>query len=276
LSLRAGKDDTTAGRSAPVFFLMVVALAAPVWLAGGALGVIGSLRVPASDLILAFTPMAAALALTGWREGWARAAALLARAFDIRSVRPGRPLAAAVLLPPLIYLVSWGLMQQLGPDAPIATPNGLRLLLLFGLFLILAAGEEIGWMGYAFGPLQRRWGPLGASVLLAMPWWLGHLPSMRAIGATSADMAWWLLGAFGLRIIMTWLYNRTGASLFAVVLFHALLNLSRIAIIPAVGSHYVSAYQAVSYVLVAVIAAGLLGFTRGRLGAASEARRLDV
>lgn len=262
----------TAGRSALAFFLLVLVLAAPVWAMSGWLGVIGALRVPTSDLILAFTPMAAALALSGWREGWAGPASLLRSAFDVTSVRRGRGWAATLLLPPLIYLTTWALLRQLGSDAPIANPNGLRLLLLFGLFLVLAAGEEVGWMGYAFGPLQQRWGPVGASVLIAIPWWVGHLPSMRAVGATASDMAWWLLGAFGLRIIMAWLYNRTGASLFAMVLFHALLNLSRIAIVPAVGAHYVSAYQAMSYVAVAAIAVGLLWFTRGRLGAAPEAR----
>jgi hypothetical protein len=256
----------TAGRSSLAFFLAVAALAAPVWLVSGRLGVIGGLRIPASDLVLAFTPMAAALALTGWREGWSRAAALLGHAFDVTSIGRGRGWVAVALLPPLIYLASWGLVRALGSEAAIARPDVLRLLLLFGLFLILAAGEEVGWMGYAFGPLQQRWGPVGASVVLAIPWWIGHLPSMAAVGATPGDMAWWLLGAFGLRILMTWLYNGAAARLFAVVLFHALLNLSRIAIIPAIGSHYVSAYQAAAYIVVAVIAVGLLGFTRGRLG----------
>ena len=34
--------------------------------------------------------------------------------------------------------------------------------------------------------------------------------------------------------------------LFPVALFHALLNLSRIAILPAIGSHYITSYQALS------------------------------
>lgn len=258
----------TARRSAVAFFLLILALAGPLWLVSDRLGVIGSLRIPASDLALAFTPMIAGLGLVVWREGWGRAALLLRSAVDVTSIRGGRWIAAACLLPPLIYLTSWGLMRLSGADHPIPTPDLPRLALLFALFLVLAAGEEIGWMGYAFGPLQQRWGALGASIVLAIPWWLGHLPSMSAIGASRSDMAWWLLGAFGLRILMTWIYNNSGASLCAMLIFHALLNLSRIATFPVVGAHYVGAYQAVAYVVIAALALAVAWITRGRLGAA--------
>jgi hypothetical protein len=51
-----------------------------------------------------------------------------------------------------------------------------------------------------------------------------------------------------------------------MVLFHALLNLSRIATFPVVGSHYVTAYQAAAYLGVACLAVVALITTRGRLG----------
>jgi hypothetical protein len=70
---------------------------------------------------------------------------------------------------------------------------------------------------------------------------------------------------------MAWLYNNTGASLFAMVLFHALLNLSRIATLPVIGSHYVTAYQAAAYLGVAGLAFVASITTRGRLGQ-SDAR----
>lgn len=255
-----------AERSALPFFVLVLALAAPLWLVSDRLGVIGALRIPVSDLALAFTPMLVALGLTAWRGGLREAAALLGRAFNPASIRGARWATVALLLPPLVYLASWSLMRLSGADHPIPTPNLPRLALLLALFLLLAAGEEVGWMGYAFEPLQRRFGPLGASLLIAIPWWLGHLPSMAAIGVSVGDMGWWILGALGLRVIMTWLYNGSGASLFAMVLFHALLNLSRIAVFPSVGAHYIGAYQAVAYLLVGATAAVVLWATHGRLG----------
>jgi hypothetical protein len=148
-------------------------------------------------------------------------------------------------------------MQAVGGADP-APISPVRLAVLFGLFLVLAAGEEVGWTGYALDPLKARWGPLGASLILAVPWWLGHLPSMREIGATAGDVAWWGLAAIALRIVVTWLYDGAGRSLCAAVVFHALLNLSRIVAYPAEGSHYDSAYQAVGSAIAAILAVGLV------------------
>jgi membrane protease YdiL (CAAX protease family) len=253
-------------RSATAFFILLVIIALPVWLVSGRLGVISALRIPTSDLALAFSPLVAAFAITAGREGWRAATKLLARAVDPTSMRGGRWNAGVVLIPPAVYATSWGVMRLVGSGAAMPPFHPLRLALLLGLFLVLAAGEEVGWMGYAFEPLQRRWGALPASSIIAVPWWLGHLPSMAEIGATHADMAWWALGALGLRIVMAWLYNNTGASLFAMVLFHALLNLSRIATFPVVGSHYVTAYQAAAYLAIASLAVVAMITTRGRLG----------
>jgi len=246
-----------ARRSPLAFFIVVFGLAVPLWLWGGRLGVIGELRIPASDLALAFVPMAAALILTMRAEGWRAAAGLLRRAFDLRPLR-GRWLAATLLLAPAIYLATRLVMQAAGRGGVPPRLDLITLVLLFGLFLVLAAGEEVGWMGYAFDPLQRRWGAVGASLVIAVPWWLGHLPSMQAIGATASDMAWWVLGSVALRILIAWLYNNSGGVLFSALLFHALLNLGRIATYPAEGSHYDSAWQAAGYIVAGVLAAAVV------------------
>lgn len=255
-AFRTGPEDPRP-RSPLAFFLVVFALAVPPWLWGGRLGVIGELRIPASDLALAFVPMAAALILTARGEGWRAAAGLLRRAFDPRPLC-GRWLAATLLLAPAIYLATWLVMQALGHGGAPPRFDPLTFVLLLALFLVLAAGEEVGWMGYAFDPLQRRWGAVGASLVLAVPWWVGHLPSMQAIGATASDMAWWVLGAVALRILIAWLYNNGGGVLFAAVLFHALLNLGRIATYPATGSHYDSAWLATGYVVAGGLACAVL------------------
>lgn len=244
------------------FLLVVGVLALPIWAASDWLGLIPGLRIPVSDLALAFTPMAAALLLVGLREGPRAALALLGSAFNVASIRSVRWATAAVLLAPALYLATYAAMQAAGAASADAIAP-LRLVVLFGVFLLLAAGEEVGWTGYALRPLQARWGPVGASVILAVPWWLGHLPSMQAIGATPVDMAWWALAAVSLRILFTWLYNGAGGSLFAAVVFHALLNLSRIITYPADGAHYDSAYQAAGSIVAAIAAALVLLMSAG-------------
>jgi hypothetical protein len=72
---------------------------------------------------------------------------------------------------------------------------------------------------------------------------------MLAVGATGADIAWWMLGAVGVRVLMVWLYNGAGRSTLAVIVFHALLNVGRIATYPADGAHYDSLYQTTGHVV---------------------------
>jgi uncharacterized protein len=249
-----------------LFFLLVLAGAVPLWVFSGRMGVLSTLRIPVSDLALAFLPMTIAIGLTVGEQRWPAAWSLLANAIDFRSASSGRWVAVAMLIPLLIYGAASTAMHLLGSNELAPAVNLPRLIALFALFFALAAGEEVGWSGYAFPAIQQRWGALSASLIVAVPWWLGHLPSMSKIGATGVDMAWWIVGAVGLRIIMAWLYNKTGASLFTMVLFHASLNLSRIAILPAVGAHFLTAYQAAADLVMAALALAVLIATGGRLG----------
>ena len=50
-------------------------------------------------------------------------------------------------------------------------------------------------------------------------------------------IAWWCLYAVAARILIVWLYNNTGQSVFAVALFHATLNLSYM-LFPVNGLHF--------------------------------------
>jgi len=253
------------GRRPLLYLALLVVVALPIWLLSGRLGVIGALRIPTSDLALAFSPMAVAIGLSVGEGGWRGGLRLLSRSASLRGFGGNLWSLWTVLIPPAIYLASALVVDGLGLGKPHLAPDPLRLAGLSILFLALAAGEEIGWTGYALPGLQRRWGPIAAALILAGPWWVGHLPSMVEIGATPADMAWWAIGAVALRLIICWLYNGTGASVLAIIVFHALLNLSRIAIVPAVGAHYVTAYQACADLLFAVLAGAAVIFTRGRL-----------
>ena len=50
-------------------------------------------------------------------------------------------------------------------------------------------------------------------------------------------MAWWALGTVASRVLMTWLYNTAGRSVFAAALFHSTVNLSW-QMFPNNGSHW--------------------------------------
>jgi membrane protease YdiL (CAAX protease family) len=233
------------GRWPFLFLGLVFGLGLPLWFLSEELGVLGAMRIPVADLALGFVPAAAALLLSAVEQGRKGPAALLRRSLD-PCIRGQRWVAATLLLAPAIYLLVVVLMRAIGhPSA--AGPDLLQLSALLVLFLLLAAGEEIGWTGYATAPLQARFGAVGAALVIAVPWWLAHLPSMLAVGATGGDIAWWVLGAIGLRVLMVWLHNNAGQSTFAVIVFHALLNTGRIATYPAIGAHYDPLYQATGH-----------------------------
>ena len=50
-------------------------------------------------------------------------------------------------------------------------------------------------------------------------------------------IAWWSLGTVAYRVIITWLYNNTGKSVFVAVLFHAMINVTW-QLFPINGSYY--------------------------------------
>ena len=43
---------------------------------------------------------------------------------------------------------------------------------------------------------------------------------------SAAWIAWWSLNTVALRVLIVWLYNNTGKSVFAAALFHAFANVS--------------------------------------------------
>ena len=90
-----------------------------------------------------------------------------------------------------------------------------------------ALGEEIGWRGYVLPRLQSRMSALSASLLIAPIWALWHLPLWLTgePGRTPTLYTGFLVSAFALSIISTWVYNSTGGSLLMVVLAHATVNL---------------------------------------------------
>jgi uncharacterized protein len=238
---------TSLGKPA-AFFAVLLALAIPIWALSPYLGVIRSVHVPVTDLMLGFTPLAAGCILTFRDAGAAGLFALLKRVFAYRALARTGWLAAVLLIAPAIDLLTWVGLHLAGHVGE-AQPNYLGLAVLAAIMFVLAIGEEVGWTGYLLDPLQARFGALGASLIIAVPWWLGHIPSILEIGGTAGDIAWWFPGAIALRVIMTWLYNNTGRSLAAVVLFHAMLNVARSLSYPAISAHYDPAYQAVGYAI---------------------------
>jgi hypothetical protein len=67
-------------------------------------------------------------------------------------------------------------------------------------------------------------GALPASLLLGRVWAVIHFVPLLQVHRSLAWIAWWSLRTISARVIMVWLYNNTGKSVFGVALYHAASN----------------------------------------------------
>jgi membrane protease YdiL (CAAX protease family) len=144
-----------------------------------------------------------------WRVGWRwwllllAPTALVVGTLDMVAVTRGGP-TAALAMPVLSAVVFVGFMTFPGS----------------------AAGEEIGWRGYALPRLQARHTALTASLVVGTLHGLWHLP-LWLTGDLDHRLSVYpafLIQAIALAVIYTWLYNSTRGSLLLVVLFHTATN----------------------------------------------------
>jgi membrane protease YdiL (CAAX protease family) len=101
----------------------------------------------------------------------------------------------------------------------------------FSIFLWIWVGaisygifEEIGWRGYALPKLQEKYKPLSSTIILFFGWALWHIP-MFFYRLSVEFLFGWLYGLFLGTIVLTFIYNSTGGSTFATILFHTSNNI---------------------------------------------------
>jgi hypothetical protein len=178
----------------------------------------------AGGALLPHGPFLAAIIVVGWQEGWRGVSTFLGRVFRWRTGWQWLLVAPALVL---AYLaVAIGLHLLLGATitstAHLADMGGrtLELLLLGGVW------EEPGWTGYALPALQarfagRRSGMLQASLILGVLRGVWHIPLV-----VSGAIPWFdaVFLAIGIQLLISWLYNRTGGSVLAVMLLHLTSN----------------------------------------------------
>ena len=140
----------------------------------------------------------------------------------------------ALLIIPITMYLGYLLSIALGNELPsinqsfqeFSSLQPIAVIMLIFVNEFLQAGglpEEVGWRGFVLPRMQTRFSPLIASILLGFFWALWHGPLL--IGMFQDAGLWRML----LRILMigisfTWIYNRTGGSLLAVMLLHASWN----------------------------------------------------
>jgi uncharacterized protein len=239
------------------FFLLVYGLSIPLWIIETRIDFKGlPLDIPITDILAAFTPLIAASILVYKEEGLIGTNKLCKRILDFSRITKKIWYVPITLLPSLI-IHFLGLPLPINFHIPF-----LSIPFLFSLFFLGAMVEETGYMGYAIDPMQERFGALSASILMGIPWAVWHYPSIIQQGHNLTWIAWATLGTVAVRVLIVWIYNNTGKSLFACILFHTLMNLGR-PLFPRDGIHNpLVDYPEVHYSIIA-ITAGIVVFLWG-------------
>lgn len=247
-------------RSPLEFFLLVFILSIPFWLIGTVAeqGLPLPINLPVSALMFV-CPMISALILVYREDKLGGIKQLFKRTFEYKRIKPKIWYMPIILLMPIVMLLSYLAMRLIGRPLPEPHIPFLAVPLFFILFFITAVGEEAGWMGYAVDPIQKRWGALKAGIILGSVWGIWHVVGWYF--QAHHTLTWTegqYLSSLALRIIIIWLYNNTGKSVLAAVLFHDMMNVSEF-LFPNYGSHYDPAITGTITVITAVIVTFLWG-----------------
>ena len=181
--------------------------------------------------LAAWGPLLASLLLTYLNRGWAGIKGLLKQGVRVRF---GLFWYAVVLLlfPVMIGGAGW-LAQLAGAELPpseaFAEPVSIPISFVWIFFLGGPLQEEFGWRGYATDRLQKKWNALVASLVIGLLWAAWHLPLFfipRAEVYYNRPIWGIFLTNMLVTVLLTWVYNNTNKSIFAVMLLHTTFNWS--------------------------------------------------
>ena len=160
--------------------LVIYGLSIPLWIIETMIEVKGlPLDIPITDILAAFTPLIAACILVYKEEGRRGIDKLFKRIFDFPIIVKKIWYLPIIFLPLLIYFLIYIIIHLFKLPLPINLHIPFTTIpFLFILFFTGAICEETGYMGYAIEPMQKRFGALGASVLVGIPWAVWHYPSI--------------------------------------------------------------------------------------------------
>jgi membrane protease YdiL (CAAX protease family) len=216
------------------FFALALALSWAIWIPG--LLLLSEAASTAPVIVGSFGPAVAAALITKARGRSIRAWVAEMAKFRVGArwwlVALGLPVVVAGVNAVAFALEFGGLDPSLLPERAGRW--------LFGLVFVSLAGggnEEPGWRGYALPHLQRDYGALTASLAVGAVWAVWHLPMFVLPNGMYAGMSFavYVPMVLAFSVVLTWLYNGSGGSVPAAILFHAGIN-SASALIPVSAS----------------------------------------
>ncbi len=204
-------------RSLPNFLLLLSALSIPPLIIGSIYEVQIFPGFNLYQLPLALSAVTALILI--YREGGkAGVVELLKRTYDFRNIKSKIWYLPMLLVIPSIGLIEYLILRLSG--TPIPPPRVSLATLGYISVFFMTYGEELGWTGYLIDPMQKRWSALKSGILLGVVWAVIHFPIHFINGYSFEWIFWHGLYTVAVRVLMVWIYNNAGKSLFAMALTH--------------------------------------------------------
>jgi hypothetical protein len=175
---------------------------------------------------------------------------------------------AAIGVPLAVVSLTAGLNVALGASAPSFASYGSisTVLMVFAIRLVNpgdgALGEEPGWRGFALPGLQGSgYSPLVSTLILGVLVTGWHVPLLfleKGLLRPSIIVGF-LLGTMAVTFWYTWLFNRTGGSVFMTIVSHGVQGTITIGGLWSAGADFARANLLTGIILLAV-AIGLVIF----------------
>ncbi|MER6284902.1 CPBP family intramembrane glutamic endopeptidase [Streptomyces sviceus] len=215
-------------------------------------------------------PIASALLVTGITEGRAGLRTWRTRMTKFRV--SGRWYLVVLLAVPATLTLASVALSGRGPALPSAAILAAYLPGLLVQMITTGLAEEPGWREFAMPRMQRRYGPLTATLVVGALWGCWHLPLFLTEWGGGPHVAWtvpveFLAMTITFSCVMTWVFNRSGESMPLVMLLHTGVNnffsLAWSDMFPSLSDGDLAHALVLSTTAAALI---LLAATRGRLG----------
>lgn len=145
---------------------------------------------------------------------------------DIKKIENKTWFIPIIFLMPAIATISYFSAYPLPDNFNLSNYPFISIIVFLSIYFIGAIGEELGWSGYASEPLQIKYGSLKASLILGVVWAIWHIIPYVEMGKPARWILFQCLSTVLLRIVMFWIFNNTNKSIFAMILFHSMINLS--------------------------------------------------